>query len=85
MRPSVTDTAEVRDRIREFLSARCHVPVETIDGHTRFEHDLSLDSFDLVELLIEVEDTYGVVVTDAEAAQLETIDQAADLITGRRR
>ena len=56
------------------------MPVETIDGDTRFEQDLGLDSFDLIELLIEVEDAYGVVLTDAEAAGLHTVGQAAEHI-----
>lgn len=79
----MTDTAEVRDKIRAFLSARCHIPIETIDGDTSFQQDLGLDSFDVVELLIEVEDAYGVVITDAEAANLKAVGDAAALIAGR--
>jgi acyl carrier protein len=63
------------------------VPAATIDDHTRFKQDLGLDSFDsfdLVELLIEVEDAYGVVITDAEAAHLHTVEQAAEHIAARR-
>ena len=79
----MAEVAQIRDRIREFLASRCHVPLETITGETRFEDELSLDSFDVVGLLIEVEDAYGVVITDSEAAALETIDAAADLIASR--
>ena len=81
----VADTAEVQEKIRGFLAAHCHVPVEEIDGNTRFEQDLGLDSFDLVELLIEVEDAYGVVITDAEAIQLESVWDAAAFIAARTR
>lgn len=66
-----------------FLSNRCHVPITEISGETKLEDELGLDSFDLVALLMEVEDTYGVVITDAEAAGLETVDQAVDLIAAR--
>jgi acyl carrier protein len=74
--------SEVEDRIRAFLAARCGVPAETIAAATRFDA-LGIDSFDLVTLLIEVEDAYGVVVTDAEAAQLDTVGDAAAFIAAR--
>ena len=76
---------EIQERICRFLAARCHVPLDDLSGDTRFEEDLGLDSFDLVELLIAVEDAYGVVITDAKAAQLQTVSEATEYIAARRR
>lgn len=79
----MVDVTAIRDSIRRFLAARCHIPIADLDGDTQFEEDLGLDSFDLVALLIEVEDAYGVVITDSDAGDLSTIDDAADLIASR--
>jgi acyl carrier protein len=79
----VPEPTVIQEGIRRFLAERCHVPLHELSGATRFEEDLGLDSFDLVELLIAVEDAYGVVVTDVEAAGLPTVGQAAAFIAAR--
>ena len=79
----IGEPAQIQERIREFLAAHCHVSAETIDDRTRFEEDLGLDSFDVVELLIHIEDAYGVIINDADAAQLATVEQATNFIAAR--
>ena len=49
------------------------------DG-TRFKEDLEADSLDLVELTVELEDTYGIRIPDEEAARILTVGQAADYV-----
>ena len=80
----MTSRADIQDGIRRFLAARCNVPLNTINASTRFDEDLGLDSFDVVELLIVVDNDYGVAITDAEAVRLETVADAADFIATRR-
>ena len=48
-----------------------------IQDETRFREDLDADSLDLYELVMELEDTYGVTMSEEEAAEIETV--------GRRR
>jgi acyl carrier protein len=50
-----------------------------VDG-TRFREDLEADSLDLVELTVELEDTYGIRIPDEEAAKILTVGQAADFV-----
>ena len=51
-----------------------------IDEVTRFKEDLEADSLDLVELVVELEDSYGVRIPDEEAAKILTVGQAADFV-----
>lgn len=46
----------------------------------RFREDLGADSLDVVSLLIEVEDRYGLRVRDEEAAELATVQDASAFI-----
>ena len=71
---------EVFERIRAHLADELEVDAGAIADATRFKEDLNADSLHLVELTVELEDTYGVRIPDDEAARLTTVGQAADYI-----
>jgi acyl carrier protein len=69
---------EVLERIREHLSTELEIDPARIQPETRFKEDLEADSLDLVELVVELEDTYGIRIPDEQAARILTVGQAAD-------
>ena len=71
---------EVLDRIRAHLAAELEIDPARIHEGTRFKEDLEADSFDLLELTVELEDTYGIRIPDEEAAKILTVGQAADFV-----
>ena len=71
---------EVLERIRAHLSAELEIEPARIADGTRFKEDLEADSFDLLELTVELEDTYGIRIPDEEAAKILTVGQAADFV-----
>jgi acyl carrier protein len=74
---------EVMAKVREHLAAELEVPAEDIAEATRFRDDLDADSLDLYELVMELEDTYGISVSEAEAARIETVGDAVDFVVER--
>ena len=72
---------EVLELIRAHLSTELGVDVSGIGEGTRFKEDLEADSLDLVELVMELEDRYGVRIPDEEAVKILTVGQAADFVT----
>jgi acyl carrier protein len=79
------DAAEVFDLLQEGLATRLQVRSEDITATTRLAEDLGVDSVTAVELLIDIEDSFGVIVTDEEAAHLSTVGQVAEFIAAAHR
>ena len=71
---------EVLDRIREHLSTELEIDLERIQEGTRFKEDLEADSLDLVELVMELEDGYGIRIAEDEAERIKTVGQAVDFV-----
>ena len=71
---------EIFGLIRGHLSDELDVDASRIDESTRFKEDLDADSLDLYTLVQELEDSYGVRMSDEEAAQILTVGQAVDFV-----
>jgi acyl carrier protein len=74
---------EVMALVRNHLSTELEVSAERIQPETRFREDLDADSLDLYELVMELEDRYGIRVSEEEASGIETVGDAVDFVTAR--
>jgi acyl carrier protein len=71
---------QVFDLIRDHLADELDADRDAIGEDTRFREDLEADSLDLYTLVQELEDTYGVKMSDEQAAQILTVGQAVDYV-----
>jgi acyl carrier protein len=80
----MSDTSDTRrqvfELIRAHLADELDVDPETISEQTRFKEDLETDSLDLYTLVQELEDTYGVRMSDEQAAQILTVGAAVEFV-----
>jgi acyl carrier protein len=71
---------EVFSLIRAHLADELEVDPARIEDGTRFREDLEADSLDLYTLVQELEDSYGVKMSDEQAARITTVGEAVDFV-----
>jgi acyl carrier protein len=71
---------QVLTLIRSHLADELDADPDAIVYDTRFKEDLEADSLDLYTLVQELEDSYGVAMTDEQAAQILTVGAAVDFV-----
>jgi acyl carrier protein len=71
---------QVFDLIQAHLADELDVEASLIGYETRFKEDLEADSLDLYTLVQELEDTYGVKISDEQAAGILTVGEAVDFV-----
>jgi acyl carrier protein len=71
---------EVFSLIQSHLADELQVDPARIDESTRFKEDLETDSLDLYTLVQELEDSYGVKMSDEQAARILSVGQAVDFV-----
>jgi acyl carrier protein len=71
---------EVFQLIRDHLADELELDPGRITEQTHFRNDLDADSLDLYTLVQELEDSYGVAMSDEQAAQVQTVSQAVDFV-----
>ncbi|ABJ67901.1 acyl carrier protein [Pediococcus pentosaceus] len=72
---------EIFNKIAEILADRFELKTEQITNTLNFKEDLNADSIDIVEFVLELEDTFGAEITDEAAENLVTVGDAVDYIS----
>jgi acyl carrier protein len=71
---------QVLSLIRAHLADELEVDPDQIRESTRFREDLEADSLDLYTLVQELEDSYGVKMSDEQAAKILTVGEAVEFV-----
>ena len=76
--------AEVFNRVKEVLSDQLGIEEDEITEEASFQEDLDADSLDLVELIMELEDQFGIMISDDDAQKIQTVGQAVDYVSSHQ-
>lgn len=68
------------DDVRKVVVEQLGVDTGQVEPETSFVDDLGADSLDLVELIMALEEKFGVEISDEQAEKITTVQQAVDYI-----
>jgi acyl carrier protein len=71
---------EALERVRSILVEQLGVDEEQVTEDASFQGDLDADSLDLVELIMELEDQFGLKISDEDAQKIATVGEAVDYV-----
>ncbi len=77
------DRAEIEKRMNKLLVTELGLDEAKLNNGARFEEDLEVDSLGVVELLMALEDEFGVSIPDDEAENIGTVGQAVDIVIAK--
>lgn len=73
-------TDNTMDRLRKLVADQLNVTEDRIVSDAKFIDDLEADSLDLVELVMSLEDEFGIEITEEDAEKLVTVGDAEAFI-----
>lgn len=71
------------EKVRSIISEKLNVDQEEIKMESSIVDDLGADSIDLIELIMNLEEEYGISISDEEAVKLKTVGDVVEFINSQ--
>lgn len=68
------------EKVQEVVAEQLGIAKDTITIESSIIEDLGADSLDVIEMLMTLEDEYGITIPDEEISTVKTIGQVCDVI-----
>jgi acyl carrier protein len=75
------NAGDITEKLKKIIADQLGVEEERVTMEAHFIEDLNADSLDLVELIMALEEEFGVEISDEEANQLTTVGAAYEYVT----
>jgi len=73
----------VEEKVIEIIVEKLNVPREQVKPEASFIDDLGADSLDLVELVMAMEEAFGMEISDEEAERLRTVKDVIEYVKSK--
>ena len=71
---------EIQDKVINIVSEAANVEAANIKAETNFVDDLNLDSLDMVEMMMKMEEEFGIEIPEEKTEELKTIGDVANYL-----
>jgi len=75
--------ADINAKVMKIISEQLGVPESDVKPESSFVNDLGADSLDTVELVMALEEEFGVEIPDEDAEKIATVQNAIDYIKAK--
>ena len=72
--------SNIDEKVKKIIEEKLSVNADQITNEAKFAEDLKADSLDTVELVMALEDEFGLDIPDEEADKIKTVQDAIDYI-----
>lgn len=73
------------EKVKVILSEQLNVKADKIKPESKIVEDLGADSLDVVELLMTMEDDFGISVSDEEAVKLKSVQDIVNMLESKEK
>lgn len=70
----------LENKVREMIAKQLDVDIKEVNAEASFLEDLGADSLDVVELIMQMEEEFGLQIPDEDAEKIKTVQDAIDYI-----
>jgi acyl carrier protein len=74
------EMSTIAEKVKKIIEEKLSVNADQITNDAKFAEDLKADSLDTVELVMALEDEFGLDIPDEEADKIKTVQDAIDYI-----
>jgi acyl carrier protein len=74
------DQGSIEERLKRIIAEQLGVDESQVTPNASFEEDLNADSLDLVELIMSLEEEFGIEISEEDAEKIRTVGDAIEYI-----
>lgn len=75
----------MRDKIITLIANQLNLPKEKVQEDSLIIQDLGADSLDIVEMIMTLEDEFGITLSDEQASTLKSVKDICDIVTEQKK
>lgn len=75
---------DVFEKVKKMVAEQLNVSADKVVPEARFTDDLGADSLDVVELIMNIEEEFGLEIPEDEATKITTVKDAVDYISSKQ-
>ncbi len=74
----------VEEKVKSLIASQLNIPVEKVNDESKLVEDLGADSLDIVEMLMTLEEEFGISIPDEETANMKTVGEIIKVIENKK-